>query len=100
MSTKIFFTFLSNYSYIVVDKTTQAALIVAPAWELDKVSAGLSELDADLVASLLTHSHYDHVNLVGKLVKKFNCSVCMSKIGIDFTILGAAIYMLLMIWTK
>lgn len=81
---KTFFTSFSNYSFIVVDKTTKAALIVDPAWELDKVTASLSELDADLVAILLTHSHYDHVNLVSKLVKKFNCSVFMSKIEIDY----------------
>lgn len=81
---KTYFLFFYNYSYIVVDQTTQATLIVDPAWELGKITARLSELDVDLVAILLTHSHYDHVNLVDKLVRKFNCAVYMSRIEIDY----------------
>lgn len=74
----------SNYCYIIMDKTTKAALIVDPAWELEKVTDKLCQLDARLVSILLTHSHYDHVNLVNPLIKRFNPDVYMSKAEIDY----------------
>lgn len=79
----VFYNF-SNYCYIIVDKTTKKAMIVDPAWELDKVTDKLNELDAELVSVLLTHSHYDHVNLVNPLIKRFNPDVYMSKTEIDY----------------
>lgn len=73
-----------NYCYIVVDKSTQSALIIDPAWELLKISEKLSELKVDLKAIFLTHSHDDHVNLVDPLVNKFNPIVYMSKKEIEY----------------
>jgi len=74
----------ANYSYIVVDTATKAALVVDPAWEIDKITKKLYELDAHLEAILLTHSHHDHVNLVNPLVKRFSPRVYMSKTEIDY----------------
>ncbi|TCS93642.1 MBL fold metallo-hydrolase [Hazenella coriacea] len=74
----------TNFSYVVVDPITKSAFVVDPAWELSKITSKLYELNVDLVAILLTHSHYDHVNLVDPLVKKYNPNVYMSKSEIDY----------------
>ncbi len=79
----IFYNF-SNYCHIVEDKASKAALVVDPAWELEKIANKLYKLDIELRAILLTHSHYDHVNLVGPLLKRFNPQVYMSKAEIDY----------------
>lgn len=67
-----------NYCYIVEDLFTKSAFIVDPAWELDQICNKLSELQVTLTAILLTHSHYDHVNLVYPLVERFNATVYMA----------------------
>jgi len=81
---KTFFLTWSNYSYIVLDKITKSAMIVDPAWELNKIENKLNQLNANLVAIFLTHSHYDHVNMVNPLVKKYNPAVYMSKQEIGY----------------
>lgn len=74
----------SNYSYIVIDTITKAALIVDPAWDFNKIVDSLTQVNARLKAILLTHAHFDHTNLVKPLIKKFNTAVYMSKQEIDY----------------
>nr|WP_156130425.1 MBL fold metallo-hydrolase [Paenibacillus durus] len=74
----------SNFTYIIIDKVTRNALIVDPAWELTKIVDKLNQLDAVLQGILLTHSHFDHVNLVAPLEALFNPYVYMSKAEIDY----------------
>ncbi|AGX44724.1 MBL fold metallo-hydrolase [Clostridium saccharobutylicum] len=68
-----------NYTYLIIDNYTKKATIIDPAWEFDKVTSIIKKYDANLVSILLTHSHNDHVNLVEKLVEKFDVDVYMSK---------------------
>ncbi|MEC0767160.1 MBL fold metallo-hydrolase [Bacillus atrophaeus] len=74
----------TNYCYIIADHVSGSAIVVDPSWELSKITNKLDELEVDLSAILLTHSHYDHVNLVEPLLKLFNPDVYMSKKEIDF----------------
>ncbi|ALB45644.1 MBL fold metallo-hydrolase [Clostridium beijerinckii] len=78
------FSVFSNYCYIIADKITKQACIVDPAWELDKILDVICKLELNLTTILLTHSHYDHVNLVNPLIKRFNSNVYMSKNEIDY----------------
>lgn len=68
-----------NYCYIVTDTATRTALIVDPSWELSKITARLEQLGVSLTAILLTHSHFDHVNLVDPLLQLFKPSIYMSR---------------------
>ena len=81
---KTYFNNFSNYTYIIMDIRSKAALIVDPSWELKTITDKISSIGADLKAIFLTHSHIDHVNLVSPLVKGFNPHVYMSKQEIDF----------------
>lgn len=74
----------ANYSYILVDKSTRAALIIDPSWEIHKIRQKLIELDVNLEAIALTHSHYDHTNLVEPLIAQYNANVYMAKAEIDY----------------
>lgn len=74
----------TNYCYIIEDIVSRSAIVVDPSWELSKLTNKLSELEVDLSAILLTHSHYDHVNLVEPLTALFHPQVYMSKTEIDF----------------
>ncbi len=74
----------TNYCYIIVDNLTNEAMIVDPAWSIKIIKDKLIELNAKLTTVLLTHSHYDHTNLVNTLVKQFGVNVFMSSEEIDF----------------
>lgn len=73
-----------NYTYLVVDDKTKDAVIIDPAWQFSKIDKIIIEQNINLKAILLTHSHFDHVNLIKPLVKKYNSLVYMSREEIDF----------------
>lgn len=81
---KVRYSAIINNCYIIVDRKSKDALIIDPAWELDEILKKLSELNVNLKSILLTHSHYDHVNLVMPLVKLFNSKVYMSSKEINY----------------
>lgn len=74
---------MKNYSYLVLNTSKKKALVVDPAWEIKKIEKSLGEFS--LTDILLTHSHPDHIDLVLPLVKKYSCSVWMSKQEIDYS---------------
>jgi hydroxyacylglutathione hydrolase len=68
-----------NVTYIVVDNRTRQIAIIDPAWEFPKIEVLLRTLKGNLTTVLLTHSHYDHVNLVNILLDKYDPSVYLSR---------------------
>lgn len=76
--------FANNCTYIVANLTENTAVLIDPAWELEKILDCLEVYKVAVSAILLTHSHQDHTNLVSALVDKFNCKVYMSSKEIEF----------------
>lgn len=66
-----------NYSYIIVDKQSKKAAIIDPSWEFETITDKINELCVDLKLILLTHSHFDHVNLVSKIQTYYDAEVYM-----------------------
>ncbi|WP_439644218.1 MBL fold metallo-hydrolase [Halalkalibacter hemicellulosilyticus] len=75
---------LQNYMYIIIDNMTSEAAIVDPGWDLNLIKKFFVKFQVKPSMILLTHSHYDHVNLVDPLVKEYNSSVYMSRVERDF----------------
>jgi hydroxyacylglutathione hydrolase len=73
-----------NYSYVILDTTTRLTAIVDPVWELETIEIFLKRHNANLVTILLTHSHFDHVNLVKPLLQEYNPQVVMSAKEINY----------------
>lgn len=69
----------SNYSYLIIDNSYNHAFIVDPAWDLREIIKILNSTNSTLKAILLTHSHYDHVNMVKQLIELYDAKVYMSK---------------------
>jgi glyoxylase-like metal-dependent hydrolase (beta-lactamase superfamily II) len=78
-----FFNMINNV-YIIIDTKTRQGAIVDPTWDIGLVKDTLYALQVDLTAILLTHSHYDHTNLVNALLKIFPAKVYMSQVEIDY----------------
>ncbi len=68
-----------NYNYLIIDPSTRQAVIVDPAWQIEKIDQALNNAQATLVGILLTHAHADHINLAKPLAAKYNCRIWMSK---------------------
>jgi hydroxyacylglutathione hydrolase len=73
-----------NYSYLIFDHFSGQAAIVDPAWELETVLCRLREAGAKLSTILLTHSHFDHVDLVKPLLQRFDARVVISRREMEF----------------
>ncbi len=70
---------MKNYTYLVVDPVSRQAVIVDPAWEMEKIDQALIETQATLSGVLITHSHPDHVHLAEPIAAKYECPIWMSK---------------------
>jgi hydroxyacylglutathione hydrolase len=71
--------YMKNYSYLVVDPGSRQAVIVDPAWEMEKIDQALREAQASLKGILITHSHRDHIHLAEATAEAYDCPIWMSK---------------------
>lgn len=74
---------LVNYSYMLINRATQQAVVIDPAWELGKFQAVLNARKCSLSGILLTHHHKDHTNLANELAADTDAPVFMSSTEID-----------------
>ncbi len=72
--------FFKNYTYIIIDKETSDAVLIDPAWEFNKIDTMLIKNNVTLKEILLTHSHFDHTDLVQQFGAKYNCNIYMSEV--------------------
>ena len=70
-----------NFSYVVHDG--EKAAIVDPAGDIEKVFAVIEEKDLDIIAVLLTHSHFDHHDKLEECLERFNVPVYMHENAIS-----------------
>ena len=82
--------YLKNYNYLVVDPSSLRAVIVDPAWEIEKIDRAVADAQAELSGVLLTHSHPDHIHLAKPLAEKYDCPIWMSKVEIASSRFGDA----------
>ena len=73
---------MKNFNYLVVDPFTRDAVIVDPAWEMDKIERSIEEAEATLKGVLITHSHPDHIHLATAVSRKYDCPIWMSSVEI------------------
>lgn len=68
-----------NYNYLVVDPASREAVIVDPAWQMEKIDQALHAASASLSGILITHTHPDHIHLARPLAANYDCPIWMSK---------------------
>ncbi|WP_395787549.1 MBL fold metallo-hydrolase [Aquimonas sp.] len=69
---------MKNNNYLIVDPSSRQAVLVDPAWQVDKLQATIAAADAQVSGILLTHAHYDHIDLARPLAEFYNCPIWMS----------------------
>jgi hydroxyacylglutathione hydrolase len=73
-----------NYCYLIIHRKLNSAIIVDPAWELKTIENTLQNYNANLKGILLTHHHFDHIDLADTLASLYQIPVFMSKAEIDY----------------
>ncbi len=71
--------YMINYTYIVIDSCSNLAVIIDPAWQIDKIKEAVSNFNLSLEGILITHAHPDHVHLAKPLSVMYNCPIWISK---------------------
>lgn len=71
--------FIINYSYLVIDHLSGSSILIDPAWDTDKIEQAITNSHTKLQGILLTHSHFDHLNLAQPLAEKYDCPIWMSQ---------------------
>jgi hydroxyacylglutathione hydrolase len=75
---------MENFVYLIEDHASGRAAVVDPAWEVSKVIELAREKDIRITDVLLTHSHYDHVNGIGELLKSYDAQLHLLKAEAQF----------------
>lgn len=64
-----------NNVYLVTNTASRKSVLIDPSWEADKIESAINGSGSELSAILLTHSHWDHVNLVPHFIRKYHVPV-------------------------
>ena len=68
---------MKNYSYVIHAVDSDEAVIVDPAWELKSYLEVIKQKQLVPVALLITHTHFDHINLVQTFSNRFELPFCV-----------------------
>lgn len=71
--------FMRNYNYLLINEETHEAVLIDASWEPLKIKSVLEEENALLRGILITHAHFDHVNIIDELLKEYDVPVYMSR---------------------
>lgn len=70
---------MSNFAYLIGDENSHEAVIVDPAWEIDKILKITEENKMKIKYILNTHSHYDHCKENERLAKLTNAKILLNE---------------------
>lgn len=76
---------MKNNNYLIVNPVNKEAVLLDPAWQIDKIQSALRENEVTLSGILLTHSHFDHTDLARPLAEIYDCPIWMSAQEVAFS---------------
>lgn len=69
---------MENFIYVIEDHRSNHVAVVDPGWEGDKIVDFVQQKKLHLTDVLLTHSHYDHVNGLARVIKRCHPQIHLS----------------------
>ena len=75
-----------NLMYLLEDTTTHHCAVVDPAWDIEEITQQIESRDLKPTHCLITHNHYDHVNMIDPLLTRYpKLPVYMLDIEVDWS---------------
>lgn len=62
--------------FILGDEKTKKAVLIDPGGDASRILKAVNDLKLDVVAILLTHGHFDHVEAMGEVQKALGAPTC------------------------
>jgi glyoxylase-like metal-dependent hydrolase (beta-lactamase superfamily II) len=75
---------MQNFVYLIGDRRAGECVVVDPAWDVDGILKAAAEEGLKITGALLTHTHYDHVNGVQRLLELTDAKVYVNKAEKEF----------------
>lgn len=75
---------MENYIYIVANKFTKEAVVIDPAWDVNKINEEIDAEGYQLKAALITHGHPDHTNGIEALLESHDIPIMVSEAEASF----------------
>jgi len=66
---------MQNFAYLLWDHDTKEGAIIDPGWEHEKLLKEAERLGLRIIAVLLTHTHFDHLQDLEPLLRKISAPV-------------------------
>lgn len=66
---------MANYCYIFADSETKEGFVVDPAFDADKILKIIKENSLNITNIILTHHHYDHINVTNSIKARTGATV-------------------------
>lgn len=66
---------MDSNSYIIYDDAKTACVVADPSGDLRQITSAVQQLGMPLCAVILTHGHFDHIDLVQEVAEKYVCPV-------------------------
>ena len=70
---------MENFIYLLVDRATDTAAVVDPAWDVPAIVTKAKQLGTPITDILLTHSHNDHINGIDELLTHHDAQIHLLK---------------------
>lgn len=75
---------MQNFVYLVGDQNAREALVVDPAWDVETILKTADDEGFQVKGALISHTHFDHVNGLEKLLHKTDGIVYIHKNEAEF----------------
>lgn len=75
---------MENYIYFIANSETKEAVVVDPAWEVDRIREVANKNGYKIKAALITHGHPDHTNGIGELLNTHDIPIYVSEHEAEF----------------
>ncbi len=70
---------LQNFVYLIGSLETREAAVVDPAWDVPRILEIARQDEMRITTAIITHTHFDHINGVGDLLKATDAKVVVHK---------------------
>ena len=70
---------MENFVYLISDRDSGRAAVVDPAWEVSNIIELAKNRGVEITDILLTHSHFDHINGIEKILQDHDAQVHILK---------------------
>ncbi len=70
---------MENFSYLIGDLQTRQCVLVDPAWQVADVLEIARKDEMQVMAGLVTHTHFDHCNQTKELLEKTKSKIYVHK---------------------